>query len=118
MYHIDHGADIWPQEMGAPNDGEVYMITTTPQESGCDALNHLCGTNVSSQTHCVSFEEFVTDRYILSVPVSPAGEEQWGTEQAYNPSFSGYTLQVDRVSGFITVRACESEGHQEILIGR
>lgn len=89
--------------------GSVYMIGTAV--AGCDDNNASCDTAVTADTSCVSLAGLVTEGYIGSVPISPAGAVTW------TAAVTGYTL-TRASTGLITVRACESENSSEISVSR
>jgi len=88
--------------------GDVYMLGT--DSAGCTNYNDACTTNVDVAS-CVDVSTLVADEYLGSVPVSPPGTAEWTT------GHTGYTLTLNP-KGSITVRACESEGEDEIVITR
>ena len=91
--------------------GEVFMITDRVVTTGCADNDANCDVNVVEADNCVNLDSLVTEGYIGAVPVSPDGVGTWSATS------TGYTLQCD-TTGIVTVRACESEGADEIWIAR
>jgi len=95
--------------IGALAVDSVNMIGT--DSSACDSFNAFCDTAVTSSASCADLSEFTTRGYLGSVPVSPNGGGGWSV------GHTGYTIQRSSV-GIITIRACESENSDEILISQ
>lgn len=93
------------------SSSEVFMISDGVVTSGCDDANLYCDTNVTDDDNCIDLSELVDEGYMARVPISPNGEGIW------SESSTGYTLSKSE-QGFITVRACESENSEEIVVQR
>lgn len=107
---IDNGGDYMPAVRDLPI-GRIFMITNGAVSEGCSAQNEYCTTEVKSDVNCVNLAGLVSEGYLLDVPVSPEGLNQW------SESATGYTLEKD-AGGRLTVRSCESENSNEISITR
>ena len=98
--------------------GEVFMLVDgSAMTFGCDDNNLNCDTNVNSDTHCIDLSGLVTEGYLGSVPVSPAGAVTWDDGNVSGEEGTGYTL-ARASTGLITIRACESENTTEIFSSR
>jgi prepilin-type N-terminal cleavage/methylation domain-containing protein len=98
--------------------GSVYMVVNgSSMTAGCDDNNASCDTNVTSDTTCVNLAGLITEGYLASIPISPAGAVTWDDGNASGEEGTGYTLQRD-ATGILHVRACESENTTEISVSR
>lgn len=97
------------QNIPAASSTEVFMITNGAIASGCDDSNAVCDTAVTDDDNCVDLGGLVTEGYLADIAVSPNGDGTWLA------SSTGYTLQKNS-NGTITVRACESENADEIVV--
>lgn len=92
--------------ISAASSSEVYMIAGNSNATGC---NQTCATPVTGATRCIDLSGLVTGGYLGKIPVSPNGTGTW------TASTTGYTLQKS-ATGLITLRACEAENSNEIVI--
>ncbi len=94
---VDNGGR-YLADIASTTSAQVYMIgdatTCVAGSFSCDVL--------TTASECLDLTPLVSEGYIGAVPVSPNGEGLW------TASTTGYTLQRD--SGIITIRSCESEG--------
>ncbi|MBU0661176.1 prepilin-type N-terminal cleavage/methylation domain-containing protein [Patescibacteria group bacterium] len=88
----------------------VYLIGTCVNGATAVDITNYCDVN-PAVTACINFVGFLTEGYMGSLPVSPAGAKEWTSE------FSGYTIE-KRDNGTLFLRACESEQADEIVLSR
>ena len=105
---VDNGG-AYETTIAALTNGTVYMIGTAT--TGCDDDNASCDTNVTADTDCIDLAPLVTEGYLGSVPISPAGAVTW------DATTTGYTLTTNS-NGTATVASCESENTTEITFVR
>jgi prepilin-type N-terminal cleavage/methylation domain-containing protein len=104
--------------IGSMTAGNVYMIVNgSSMTAGCDDNNASCDTNVTGDTDCVNLAGIVTEGYLGSIPISPAGAVTWDDGDTSGEEGTGYTLQRDS-TGILHVRSCESENTTEISVSR
>ncbi len=96
--------------------GQWYMITTG-MTAGCDDNDASCDVNVGVDTQCVNLSDLVTEGYLGSVPISPAGSVTWDEADDNTDVGTGYVLKRE-TTGIITVQACESENTTSISASR
>lgn len=94
---------------------EVYMIAGG-MTTGCNTAT--CDATVTSANHCVNLSFLVTDGYLGSIPISPAGATAWDDGDTNGENGTGYTLSYNSTTGTVTVQACESENTTEISVSR
>ncbi|MBI4256958.1 type II secretion system protein [Candidatus Uhrbacteria bacterium] len=119
LYQVDNGGDHLAS-IAALTAGSVFMaVNGATMTAGCDDNNAACDTDITTDTSCVNIAGLVTEGYLASMPVSPAGDVTWDDGNASGEEGSGYTISID-ANGIVTVRACESEftGNPEIEIAR
>ncbi|MFH1286935.1 MAG: prepilin-type N-terminal cleavage/methylation domain-containing protein [Candidatus Magasanikbacteria bacterium] len=107
---IDNGGNYHSVISGL-TAGSVYMIVDGATATGCDDQNAYCDTDVTADTSCANLDFLVEEGYIADVPVSPNGSGSWWS------TITGYTISRS-ASGTLTLRACESENSDEILLLR
>lgn len=114
---VDNGG-AYLASIAALTADEVYMIVNgAAVVAGCDDNNAACDTDVTSDTHCVDLAGLVTEGYLASLPISPAGAVTWDAGDTIGDEGTGYTL-TRTANGTVTVRACESENTTEISASR
>lgn len=100
--------------------GEVYMaVNGSTMVTGCADNNASCDTDVDDDANCIDISGLVTEGYLPSIPVSPAGAVTWDDGSGASDEGTGYTISKSS-TGIITVRACESEytNNVEIEVAR
>ena len=110
---IDNGGSYLSVIANATATEVNMLVNGTAMNSGCADNNANCDTNVTATGNCVDLSGLVTEGYLGSVPVSPAGSVTWDDGDTVGEEGTGYTLQRD-TSGILTIRACESENTTEI----
>lgn len=117
---IDNGGS-YVAAISALTAGEVYMIVDggggSAMTDGADDNNASCDTNVDDDANVVDIDALVTEGYIGSVPISPAGAVTWDDGDTSGDEGTGYTIQRNS-TGILTIRACESENATEISVSR
>ena len=116
---VDNGG-AYASAITAMVAGQTYMITTGGVSTdSCDTA--VCAATVSSDAHCVDLlagaDDLVTEGYVGSIPISPAGVTTWDEGDADGENGTGYTIRKD-TTGIITITACEGEGGSTISIAR
>ncbi len=109
LYQVDNGG-ILPSEIQGLTADRVYMITDGDETSGCDDYND-CDTEVYADNYCADLDILVTEGYLGDIPISPTGTTTWSEDM------TGYTIE-KTAAGNIFIRACESEGGDELWLSR
>ena len=91
-------------------NASVYMIGTCTSGATAVGITDYCDTD-PEQTACLDITSLADEGYVSSIPISPNGEGTWTS------STTGYTIE-KRGNGILFIRACESEGGDEIEIAR
>ncbi len=104
---VDNGGS-YLSAITSATSGTVLMIGTGV--TGCDGYNTYCDTNVTTTDACIDLTGLATENYISAIPISSDGAGTWVA------GATGYTLE--KGSGIVTIRACESENRSEILFAR
>ncbi|HMB25989.1 MAG TPA: prepilin-type N-terminal cleavage/methylation domain-containing protein [Patescibacteria group bacterium] len=98
--------------------GEWYMIVDgATMTSGCADNDSNCDQDVSTDGNCVDMSGLVSEGYLGSVPVSPAGEVTWDSGSTAGDEGTGYVIKRD-ATGIVHIQACESENSDSIVIAR
>ena len=114
---VDNGGS-YLTSVAALTAGNVYMIVNgAAMVAGCDDNNLSCDTTVTADGSCADLSGLVTEGYIASLPVSPAGSITWDDGSGVADEGTGYTISISS-TGVATVRACESENTTEISASR
>src|SRR6056297_330710 len=114
---VDNGGS-YLSSVGSMTAGEWYMIVDgATMVSGCADNDSKCDQDVSTDGNCVDMSGLVSEGYLGSVPVSPAGEVTWDSGSTAGGGGTGYVIKRE-TSGIVHVQACESENTGSIAIAR
>jgi len=112
---VDNGG-AYHANITALTAGSNYMIGTG-MTSGCDDNNSNCDLDPNADTNCVNLAPIVTEGYLASIPISPAGSVTWDDGSTNGEEGTGYVLSRSSTN-IITIQACESENTTAISVSR
>lgn len=109
---VDNGGKyLWSIDAISPaSSSDVFMISNATTTTGCANYNDYCLTDVTGDSACINLQDLSDEGYLAELPISPDGDGTW------SGAITGYTLQ--KQGRNVTIRACEAENTDEIVLRR